>query len=251
MKRESANAICDSAPKLGQRTKWVLAVTIVCLQPTVVIAQNVDDNPCGNPFSNHFGPFDYRSADQATKNLVERAHFTPGVEAMTQPATTTLGTMAGDVGYTLRVFPNHHRALITMMRLGERHKTDLPPSAGFTVDCYFERAILFRPDDTVARLLYVQYLTKLKRNELAKYHIVMAKRSAGDNPMSHYNVGLVAYEAGDFELALAQAHRAKELGYQRPELEQQLRNAGRWRDAPKTADDSPPPASVVESPKIN
>ena len=225
---------------------------IIYLQSITVMAQNTDDNnPCGNPFINHFGPYDYRSTDQATKNLVERAHFTRGVETMTQPATTTLGTIAGDVGYTLRVFPNHHRALITMMRLGERHKTDLPPSAGFTVDCYFERATRFRPDDTVARLLYAQYLTKHKRNEQAKYHILVAQKFAGDNAMSHYNVGLVAYEAGEFEIALVEAHRAMALGEKRPDLEQQLRKAGRWSDTPKTENATPLPASTPENPKIN
>ena len=252
MKRQSVVAICGLAPKLGRRIKWVLAVAVACLQPMVAMAQSVDDNNlCGNPFSNHFGPFDYRSADQATKNLVEKAHFTRGVETMTQPATTTVAAMAGDVGYTLRVFPNHHRALITMMRLGERHKTDLPPSAFFTVDCYFERAIRFRPDDTVARLLYVRYLTKLKRDELVKYHILLAQKYAGDNAMSNYNVGLVAFETGEFETALAQANRAKELGDPRPELEQQLRKAGRWRDVSKTGSEDSPPAAPLVNPKTN
>lgn len=252
MKRQLIDVICGLAPTLGRRINWVLAVAVVCLQPIAVFAQNVDDNnPCGNPFSNHFGPFDYRSADQATKNLVEKAHFTRGVETMTQPATTMMSTMAGDVGYTLRVFPNHHRALITMMRLGERHKTDLPPSAFFTVDCYFERAIRFRPDDTVARLLYVGYLTKLKRDELVKYHISLAQKYAGDNPMSNYNVGLVAFEAGEFKIALEQANRARELGDPRPELEQKLRKAGHWRDVSKTVSEGSPPASAVENPKTN
>ena len=252
MKSKLVDITHASTPKLGHRIKWVLVAAIAYLQSIAVMAQNIDENnPCGNPFSNHFGPYDYRSADQATKNLVERAHFTRGVETMTQPATTTLGTMAGDVGYVLRVFPNHHRALITMMRLGERHKTDLPPSAGFTVDCYFERAIRFRPDDTVARLLYAQYLAKHKHNELVKYHIVMAQKFAGDNSMSHYNVGLVAYEVGEFEIALVQAHRAMALGERRPELEQQLRKAGRWSEASKTENASPASASAEEKSKIN
>ena len=69
--------------------------------------------------------------------------------------------------------------------------------------------------------------------------------------MSNYNVGLVAYEAGEFKIALDQAYRAKELGDLRPELEQQLRKAGRWRDVSKTGSEGSLPAAALENPKTN
>ena len=116
-------------------TAWRLAAALpvwaVLCWPAAVSAQ---DGPCGNPFRNHFGPYDYRSASADTKALVEKVHFTPGVEAMTRPSTTTYARMAGDVAYTLHVVPNHPRALLTMMRLGERFKTDQADGAAFAVE---------------------------------------------------------------------------------------------------------------------
>ena len=117
------------------------------LIPRASVAQRsaVAESPCGNPFVNHFGPWDYRSASAHELRTVESVHFTPGVESMTQAATTVATRMAADVGYTLHVFPNHHRALITMVRLGEKQQSPQPLGAKFTVDCYFQRAVQFRP----------------------------------------------------------------------------------------------------------
>lgn len=190
---------------------------------------------CGDPFRNHFGPYDYRSATKPTLDMVERIHFTPGIEIMTTPGTTTLANMAADVAYTLHVFPNHHRALITMMRLGERHKSDQPPGAKFTVECYFWRAVQYKPDDNVARLLYVQFLAKNGQKDRALGQLQEAQRQAGNNPMSAYNIGLVAYDLGAYELALAQAHAAAADGFPRKELEERLRKSGHWVEAPEVA----------------
>lgn len=201
------------------------------LLPCVAAAQDNVSSACGNPFRNHFGPFDYRSATPENKNLVERVHFTPGVESMTKPSNTTFAGMAQDVGYTLHVFPNHHRALITMTRLGERHKSDKPPGAGYTVECYYDRAVRFAPDDTVARALYAQFLVKRDRKPEALQQLAVAAEKAQDRPLSQYNVGLVYLEIAEFELALEQAHKARRLGLEnRPQLEEALRKVGKWRD---------------------
>ncbi len=186
---------------------------------------------CGNPFQNHFGPFDYREVDAQQKALFESDHFTPGVEALLRPATTTFTNMAADVAYTLHVFPNHHRALRTMARAAEKFKSDPAPGARYTVSCYFERAILFRPDDTVSRLLYAQYLSKANRKNEALAQVQQALQSAGDNPLTHYNVGLMALELGDVDLAVKQAREAKALGYTATALEDRLRAQGKWPTA--------------------
>lgn len=208
-----------------------LPVIVATLSPANARAQSNAQQACGNPFQNHFGPFDYRTAPRADIKIVEEYHFTPGVEAMTRPATTTYANMAADVAYTLHVFPNHHRALITMTRMGEKQKTDQPAGAKFTVECYFERAVLYRPDDTVARALYAQYLVKHGRKEQALKQLAFAVEQAKDRPLSHYNLGLVYLEMGEYDLALKQAHEAKRLGLEnRPQLEERLRKAGKWRD---------------------
>lgn len=211
----------------------VVASAVMLLAVFGVSSTARAQSECGNPFVNHYGPFDYRTATKENLALVERVHFTPGVETMTKPATTTHANMAADVGYTLHVFPNHHRALITMTKLGERHKTDQPPGAKFTVDCYYQRAVLYRPDDNVARLLYVQFLGKQGKQDLVLAHLQEAQRRAGDNPVSIYNIGLVAYDVGAFDIALNQAHLAAVTGYSRKGLEERLRKSGHWISPPE------------------
>lgn len=208
-------------------------------------------NPCGNPFQNHFGPWDYRSAPSDKKRMVENPHFPPGVEALTKPSKTTFGMMAADVGYTLRVFPNHHRALITMSRLADRHKTDEPPGARFTLNCYFDRAVRFAPDDTVVRMLYAQYLGKKGDKDNAKYQVTEAIRFAGDNALSNHNIGLVAFDLGFYDIAVSQAKKVASLGDTREDLVTRLRSANRWpADTPPAGDVSASvPLSSASAPK--
>lgn len=188
---------------------------------------------CGNPFKNHFGPWDYRTARRADIEIVEKAHFTPGVESLTKPATTTYGKMASDVSYTLHVFPNHHRALISMIRLGERYNADQPPGASYIVECYLDRATRFRPDDTVVLTLYAQYLGKNKRKDEAIAKLGMALHYADDKPITHYSIGAAFLELGEYDRALVEAHKAKELGIPWMELEDALKAAGRWKEPEK------------------
>jgi tetratricopeptide (TPR) repeat protein len=154
-------------------------------------------------------------------------HFTPKVENLIAGQSGTLGA---DINYTLRAFPNHHRALISATRLAEREKNDQPPGMLWPVECYFERAIRFASDDIVVRSLYAQWLGKRGRRPEAQWQLETALKSAQDSPISHYNIGLVYLELGDYDRALAQAHRALELGWPRQELAQQLKSAGKWRE---------------------
>lgn len=198
---------------------------------------------CGNPFVNHFGPFDYRRAPDATKQMVENRHFTPGVEAMIRPSTTTTREMAADVAYTLHVFPNHHRALLTMMRLGEKHHSPQPPGAKFTVECYFERGVQFRPDDTVVRGLFALFLAKNGRKPEALAQMRAAEHVAEKNPIALYAIGMVYFELGEYDDALKVAHQAAAAGDPRKGLEEALRGVNRWRDALPAAEAASAPAS--------
>ena len=226
------NAFLPKGPRRPQALRtWVLAVLLAA--PLVAAAQaDQAVHPCGDPFRNHFGPWDYRSAERQNIALVEKHHFTPGIEAMIKPVNTTMREMAQDVAYTLNVFPNHHRALLTMARLAEKHQADPPPGTSMSVDCWFDRAIRFRPDDTVVRSLYALQLAKRKRLRDAEAQLDAAAAAAKDNPLSHYNIGLVFLEIGNHERALEQAHRAMAMGVTRPELADRLKAAGKWREAP-------------------
>lgn len=208
-----------------------ILAAVAVTAPLLSVAQTNTATSCGNPFVNHFGPFDYRSATKENRRMVEDHHFTPGIESLTTPGSTTRREMAGDVAYTLAVFPNHHRALITMSRLAARYQSDPAPGTKMTVECWFDRAIRFRPDDTVARALYAQFLFKKNRKEEALQQLGIAETHAKDNPLSHYNLGLLYFEFGDFEKAGAQARIARDLGAPQTQLIDQLKAAGKWKDS--------------------
>ena len=202
------------------------------------------ESSCGNPFVNHFGPYDYRTAPASTKALVENIHFTSGVATLTKPATTMFGLMAQDIGYTLQVFPNHPRALLTMERAGDRFRRDPPPGANFTVECWYLRAVRYRPDDTVARGLYAQFLGRRKRIPEAVRQLDQAAEIAKDNALSLFSIGLVLVELGLHDKALPLAHRVQAMGYPRQELINALKAAGRWSEPPTAAS---APASAASS----
>lgn len=184
---------------------------------------------CGS-LRNHYGPYDYRVNRGETLENVEKYHFTPNVENLLSGITTTTREMAADVGYTLRAFPNHHRALLAMMRLGERHKADMPPAATYTVECYFIRGIRFAHDDTVVRGLYAQYLIKHNRKDDAIRQLEAAATYAADNPLSHYNIGLLYFDLGKYDRSLEEAHKAQALGLQRTDLAQMLKRVNKWQE---------------------
>ena len=183
------------------------------------------DPRCGNPFVNGYGPLDYRVETGPKLKIVEDNHFTARVESLISGLTSSMG---GDIDYTLRAFPNHHRALIAMKRLGERTKQAMPRGAQFTVECYFKRALMFRPDDAVARMLYATFLASDGRKEEALLQVEAAAEGAPDAGFTQYNAGLIFFEMSDMDRALRQAHRALRLGFEREELKQLLQSAGKW-----------------------
>ena len=223
--RRSANPHSLTTTKLAA---LLISAAALGLIGELAKAQNAPDNTCGDPFRNHYGPWDIRKAGRYSIEVVEGAHFTPGIESMTRPGTTTTRDMAHDVEYTLNVFPNHHRALITMQRLAERHRADPPPGTVRTVECWFDRAVRFTPDDTVVRSLYARYLAKLGRNDEAIKQLEVATEVGKDNPFTQFNIGLVYFEMGEHGRALIQAHHAKALGLNRTELEDQLKKLNKW-----------------------
>ena len=206
-------------------------------------AAQADTNLCG-PLENAYGPFDYRNKRHMLEK-VERFHFTPPVEALVrgQSSASKYG-YAGDISYLMRTSPNHHRGLVAIMRLVEREKNPQPPDLQYSIDCYFERAIRFAPDDNIVRLLFAQYLQKSDKNEAALQQLKLVESRAIDNPMTHFNIGLIYFELGRYEDALKQAHQAKALGLPRTELADRLRAKGRWREptTPRAMDSASSPA---------
>lgn len=190
-----------------------------------VAAQDAPVNPCGD-LANAYGPFDYRK-DKDKLPIVDNHHFTPQVEALVAGAS---GTIGGDLDYVLRAFPNHHRALAAIERLGRKMKNERPGGLRRSIGCYFERAVRFAPDDPVVRMLFAHHLGTRGQTPDAVSQLEQAVDLAGDNGFTHYNVGMVYAELGQWDRALAQSRKARELGFERPELKAMLQKAGKWQE---------------------
>lgn len=218
-----------------QSPSWAAAVASCCLaligpaHAQIAIGESICGSP-PPPSPGAFGPVDYRKATPQERSLVETYHFTPGIENMTTPKTTSLNDMAGDVAYTLNVLPNHPRALRTMWRLSNRDGKN-PANAGqHTVECWFDRAIRFARDDAIPRLLFVQYLIEKGHKSEGLVIADSVLPLAADNPFTHYNLGLTYFDLGAFDKAAEQALKARELGMPREDLINKLKQAGRWQE---------------------
>jgi tetratricopeptide (TPR) repeat protein len=194
-----------------------------------VPALGQDLNVCGS-LANHYGPYDYRTERQGKLGIVERSHFAPSVEMLVRG--TDNASIEQHLNYVLRTSPNHHRALVSTIRLGERLKLPQIPSMDYSIECFLERGLRFQPDDTVVRALYARYLGKLKRANEGIDLLDRGLEYTTENPLSTYNFGLIYFELGDHERALKQAHLALKLGFPAPELSDMLKKAGKWREPP-------------------
>ncbi|MDN3920471.1 ABC transporter permease [Roseateles violae] len=202
---------------------------------------------CGQYPVSHYGPFDYRTANQGRRDIVEDHHFTPQVESLRAGMT---GPPGGDISYTLGAFPNHPRAIVSMMRLSEKLKQDPVSTAAMSVECYFLRGIRFVPDDLVFRMQYANFLISRNRTQEALKIIDQVVEKAEDNGFTHFNAGMLYFDMKEYGKALTQAHRAMELGFPSPELQKRLNSVGRWvkpavdaASAPAQPDSAPSDAS--------
>jgi len=131
-----------------------------------------------------------------------------------------------------------------MMRLGEKEKTDKPRDSQYTVECWFERAVLWRPDDSIVRMIYSTYLNGKGRGAEALKQLETASVYAKDNPFTHYNIGLHYFDMKNYERALMQAHKALTLEFNRTELRDKLQSVGKWREPPV----NPPSPPIDKTP---
>ncbi|MES2322133.1 MAG: hypothetical protein V4633_07720 [Pseudomonadota bacterium] len=195
-------------------------------------------NYCGEIRGRHFGPFDYRLRASFDINIVESAHFTPEIEAGLRGNTSYLGD---DLHYTLQAIPNHIRALATMAKVGLRDKTVKVAHAKYPVECYFDRAIRFTPDDGAVRAAYGNYLSALGRTADALNAFAMAVQLQPDDPTINYNAGLMYLKAKDYDKALVHAKKAYEKDFPLPGLKNKLIALGKWETAQAAQAPEAPP----------
>lgn len=213
------------------------------------LAQAQEDDPVCGTLRTHYGPFDFRGTTPAMRDLVERAHFNRGVETLT---TRLTGPFGGDIWYTLSAYPNHPRALLAMERLAQREKTNTPMNSRYSIDCLYERALRFKPDDHVVRMLFVSFLLKRNDREQALKHLEYVVSTTAEDPLAQLNAGLLYADMTLYDKALEQAHKVMAMGFTRPDLKDRLVAAGRWVEPAASpgagaASAAPPAASAAST----
>lgn len=221
------NRWAELARILGGAVPVVRFAVLVLLAPLAAMADD-GATACGS-LANGYGPFDYTNPDDYANKLpiVERHHFDADTERLRKGPTSD--DPGSDIDYTLRAFPNHHRALYAMARLHLENKR--PPNARYlTPECYFERAKTFRPSDAAVYLINGIYLEKQGKLEEAveAYEKVISLQP--NDAEAHYNLGLLYFKRKDYEAARAEAQRAYELGHPLPGLRRMLAQAGEWTE---------------------
>lgn len=220
-----------------------LFVTASLLLGNGVYAQEWQLDPsCGHLNENTFGrPFDYYTATAELRHIVETPHFPPHVESLQRGNTSA--TPGHDISYTLRTFPNHPRALMAMINLGRKEKTKQPNGSPYTVDCWINRALAFKPDDGTVRLVYGIELMRQGKHASAIPQLLKAEESLTESGNVFYNLGLAYFEVGDYDNALKYAHKAYARGFNFEGLRKKLASKGHWRDYVP-----PPPEAFPEKP---
>ena len=194
----------------------ILAITMV---PTGLLA--AQPLYCGEATGR-----DYTNAEERKfLGMVEQYHFTPDVEGLRRGTT---GTIASDLNYTLMMFPNHHRALAAFGKLSLREKNLKPVGAKYSVGCFFDRAIRFKPNDAIVRMVYGNYLLKAGKADEATEQLRIAVDLEPENPTINYNLGLLYLKQKDYEQAKTYAKKAYELEFPLPGLKNQLKQVGKW-----------------------
>lgn len=194
------------------------------------VGETISGKPCeGN--SQGYGPFDYRYRDAFKQNLrlVEGAHFSGVVKNLERGKS---GTIPGDLDYTLRAWPNHHNALKTIERYEDlrphsnsrHHKYKLVSP----IECYYQRALNFAPDDLTVITLYSIYMHRNGHYEQAKIIYERGLKLDPDNKSLHYNFGLLLVKIKEYKQAVLHAKKAYDAGYPLPGLKNQLQRVGHW-----------------------
>ena len=173
-----------------------------------------------------FKPLDYRIATPSQRAIVETYHFTTRVATLQGGESTA--EAGADIAYTLRAFPNHPRALYAMAELGRRQKRAVPDKSWLSVECWFHRAVQFRPDDGQVRIIYGLELLKDGKREAAIEELERGIALIPDNGNAHYNVGLAYFEVGNYDAAREHARQAQSLGFSLPGLQRKLAKIGKW-----------------------
>lgn len=225
--RPSITAVATRGGDPMNKLRKCLAGTSVALALglTALSAGAQEVKICGE-LTAGYGPFDYR-VETKRLELVERFHFRREQENLTKRPLTGL---ASNLSYTLNSFPNHHRALMAMMKLGFREKAAHVRGATYSVECYMIRGERWRPDDPMVKTIHGLFLLQSGRAKEAIAKFEAARGLDTNNANVNYNLGLAYLQLKEYDKALESAHRAYAQGFPLPGLRDKLQRIGKWRD---------------------
>lgn len=193
------------------------------------VGETFEGSPCRGDSPN-FGPFDYLMRDGLKDKLsiVEHYHFNADVESLRRGQTSVSPT--GDLDYTLRAWPNHHRALYSIVRyrmdrLDQRRHTQFPPA-----ECYLHKAIAFSPKDPVPLMLMAMLQQKRTELETAKEFYKKALALDPQNMQILYNYGLLLVDLGEYGEAKNIAKTVYQSKFPLAGLKNKLIREGQWQE---------------------
>lgn len=188
--------------------------------------------------SQGFGPYDFYEVNDPGDPLytegrwweVRTVHYAPGMMHLSADPFGQIDYMkaAAEFDYILRAYPNHPDALRALTELEfKKRRVDrgrsVPLSSRFPPpECYFQRAISFRPKAAYLYSYYGTYLHRLGRYDLALENYRYAVELNPDNAEAHYNLGLCYIELDELSKAREHADKAYELGFPLPGLRRKL-----------------------------
>ncbi|MFV2054999.1 MAG: tetratricopeptide repeat protein [Thiohalomonadales bacterium] len=187
-----------------------------------------DEAECGS-IKNHYGPFDYTNPVHVKNKLpiVEKYHFTKNVANLISGESSFIYE---DLHYTLKTFPNHHRALYSMMMYQIKNPISFNKKNVLTIDCYFDLALRFKPTDSVVLMLKGIYLEKIGKSQEALDAYLEALSFNQNYTELFYNIGLQYFELKNYDKALEFAQKAYDNDFPLPALKDKLTKMGKWKN---------------------
>ena len=199
-----------------------------CQNKAPWVGTNFQGIPCQGQ-GQGYGPYDYTNTNERSKiPIVEDYHFTPEVENHIKGKS---GNIEGDLDYTLRAVPNHHKALLSAIRyqiklnsklLTKNHPLETP------MECYLQRAIHFSPEDAASVALYAYYLKEVGQLDKANQTYQKAIQIAPDNAKIAYSYSFLLIELKQYDKAVEFAKIAYANGKTPPTLKNKLIKLGAW-----------------------
>ena len=230
------------AVRLTWLGKFLSGASILLTTVSAIAVEN--SSGCPALLRHSYGPYDYRTITKEQIVLVEGAHFFPDVENLRDGVAHQSRGYAlvpgAEIDYTLRAFPNHHRALMSLSRLSIRDKTERPKGVKANVDCYFKAAMDFRDNDSTVYLIYGIHLSKKGKASEALEYLDKAKALGDDSVNLQYNLGLAYFQAKRYREALDAAHKAYAAGFPLEGLRNMLKRSGKWEEPKPPASPSQP-----------